>query len=148
MDRYVRAIQDLLGQLGTPAERISAMEEVLGRFPAAETRRAAGEFVSDLAATPERMMELRRLLGEFASPGKQLRTFEEQIAITRQQLELLARQLETAESTIGQFADLAERLSALAEPFAALTSAWRSSDPGAAPGAEDDPGSDEAAPSA
>lgn len=129
MDRYVRAIQDLLGQLGT-AERLHAMEEVLGRFPVADTRRAAGDFVSDLAGTPERMLELRRLLGEFASPGKQLRGFEEQISITRQQVELLAKQLEGAEATIGRFADLAEQLAALQEPFTHLTSAFRGGDPG------------------
>lgn len=136
MDRYVRAIQDLLGQLGTPAERLNAMEQVLGRFPAAETRRAAGGFVSDLAGTPERVLELRRLLAEFASPAKQLRVFEDQIGTTRQQLLLLAQQLEGVEGTIRGFAELAEQLATLQEPFTNLSAALRGDDGRAAPDVE------------
>jgi hypothetical protein len=142
IDRYVRGIQDLLGQLGTPAERLRAMEEVIGRFPVADTRRAAGEFVHDLAGTPERLLEVRRLLSEFASPAEQLRAFEQQVALTRQQLELVAQQLAGIESTIGTFAGLAEQLSALQEPFTNLTSSWRG-DPKAAAGAADDAGAGE-----
>ena len=141
MDRYVRALYDLLGQLPSPTERLHAIEEVLGRFtPTAETPRLAEEFMGELAATPERMMELRRLLAEFASPAKQLRSFEEQLATTRQQLTLMATQLEGAEEAIGRFAQLAEQLSALQEPFTKLSAAWRRGETDKGAGAAPAPG--------
>lgn len=118
LDRYVKAIQDLVSQIGSPAERLSAMEQATARLrPQGDPRRAAGELVTGLTAMPERMRDMQRLLSEFADPGKQMRQFQEQLSTTRQQLQLMASQLETAETTIGRIADLAERLASFQEPF-------------------------------
>lgn len=129
LDRYVKAIQDLVSQIGSPAERLSAMEQATARLrPQGDPRRAAGELVTGLTAMPERMRDLQRLLSEFADPGKQLRQFQEQLSTTRQQLQLMASQLETAETTIGRIADLAERLASFQEPFRNAASTLWSTD--------------------
>jgi DNA repair ATPase RecN len=124
-DQYVKAIQDLLGQLGAPAERLRAMEAAMGRFvPTAGSAKPAMEFASELAAMPERIRELGKLLVEFGSPAAQLRSFEEQLAITRQQLVLMAQQLEGAEKVVARFATLAEQLAELQQPFSRAATAW------------------------
>jgi len=129
LDRYVKGIQDLLSQLGSPAERISAMEQAAARLmPQGDTRRAAGELISGLMSTPERMRDLQKTLTEFSQPAKQLREFEEQLKTTRQQLLLMAKQLEGAETAIGRIADLAERLAAFQEPWLNAAAAWRGTD--------------------
>ncbi len=126
LDRYVKAIQDLLAQIGSPAERLSAMEQAAARFvPQGDARKAAGELVTGLTSMPERVRELQRTLTDFATPGKQLREFEEQLKTTRQQLLLMAKQLEGAEKSIGRIADLSERLASLQEPFFNAAAAWR-----------------------
>ena len=125
-DQYVKAIQDLLGQLGAPAERLRAMEAAMSRFvpTAGAAAKPAMEFASELAAMPERLRDLGKLLVEFGSPAAQLRAFEEQLAVTRQQLVLMAQQLEGAEKVVQRFAGLAEQLAELQQPFSRAAAAW------------------------
>ena len=125
LDPYVKSIQDLLSQLRSPADRMRAIEQAVARiWQPEESRRAAGEFVAGVSAMPAHMWELQKLLSRFAAPGSQLRSFQEQLATTRQQLELMAKQLESAEATVGRFAEIAEELAALQEPFARIATAW------------------------
>lgn len=139
-DQYVKAIQDLLGQLGAPADRLRAMEEAMSRFiPTAGTTRPAMDFAADLLAMPERLRELQQLLQEFGSPATQLRAFEEQLATTRQQLVLMAQQLEGAEHAIDRFATLAEQLAGLYQPFSKAAGAWFGGE-AKTPPADEDPG--------
>ena len=125
LDRYVKAIQDLLAPLGSPAERLSAVDQAMQRIAPQDARRATGELISGLAAMPERLRDLQRVLGDFASPAPQLRSFQEQLATTRQQLQLMATQLEAAEAMVGRVADLAEQLASFQQPFLDAAAAWR-----------------------
>jgi septal ring factor EnvC (AmiA/AmiB activator) len=125
LDPYVKAIQDLLGPLGSPADRMRAIEQAVARLRQPdETRPATEDFIDGLSKMPAHMRELQSLLSEFASPASQLRSFQEQLATTRQQLELMAKQLESVEGTIGRFAELAEQLAAMQEPFRAISGGW------------------------
>lgn len=126
-DRYVKAIGDLLGHLPSPAERLSAVEQAMGRaYGGSDPRRAAQDLVGGLVGVPERMAELQRVLSDFATPATQLRELEGSLATTRQQLELAAKQLQAAESAVGRVADLAEQLALLQEPFVRAAQALRS----------------------
>jgi chromosome segregation ATPase len=125
-DRYVRSIQDLLGHLPSPAERLNALEEVVGRLSGgSDPRRATQELLGGMVALPERMAELQRVLSEFANPAERLRELETNLSSTRQQLELAAKQLESAEEAVGRVAALAEQLALLQEPFVRTVEALR-----------------------
>jgi hypothetical protein len=161
LDRYVKGIQELLAPLGSPTDRLSALQQALARLtqmpanapasppsapaapavapavaPAAaaapagaESRRgAAGDFFSGLTSMPERMRDIQRILADFSTPGPQLRAYQEQLSTTRQQLQLMASQLEAAETTISRIADLAEHFQAMQQPFIDAAAAWTGTD--------------------
>ena len=124
-DRYVKGIQDLLGNMPSPAERLSAMEQAFSRFTGSESRGAAHELTGGLTALPERVAELQKVLSDFGTPATQLRELEGQLAATREQLELSARQLALQEQAVGRAAALLEQLALLQEPFLNAARAWQ-----------------------